>query len=100
VLNPLHVKARHGTRRRGTKTDPVDARLMAEILRRKALPVSPIPALGVPRRRELTRLPADLVAQIRDLKRRINSIVDRTLPEFATCCNDVCGLSARMLLAT
>jgi transposase len=100
VLNPLYVKARRGTTLRGTKTDPVDARLIAEILRREHVPVSHIPEASVQGLRELTRLRADLVAQIGDVKRRIISILDRTFPEFATCFNDVCGLTARTLLET
>lgn len=33
VLNPLYVQARRGTTWRGTKTDPVDAQLIATIIR-------------------------------------------------------------------
>jgi transposase len=100
VLNPLYVKARRGTTLRGTKTDPVDARLIAEILQREQVPVSHVPAAEVQGLRDLTRLRADLVAQIGDVKRRIISILDRTFPEFATCFTDVCGQAARTLLET
>lgn len=50
--------------------------------------------------RDLTRLRADLVAQIGDVKRRIISILERSFPEFAACHGDVCGLTARPLLET
>jgi hypothetical protein len=98
VLNPLYVKARPVTPLRGTKSDPIDARLMATILRRENMPMSHVPEATVQGLRELTRLRADLVAQIGDVKRRIISILDRTFPEFATRFTDVCGLIARALL--
>jgi len=44
VLTPLYVKARRGMTLRGTKTDPLDARLMAEILPREQVPASHVPA--------------------------------------------------------
>lgn len=100
VLNPLYVKARRGITLRGTKTDPVDARLIAEILQREHVPSSHVPAADVQGLRDLTRLRADLVAQIGDVKRRIISVLDRTFPEFATCFTDVCGQAARTLLET
>lgn len=100
VLNPLYVKARRGTTLRGTKTDPVDARLIAEILQREQVPASHVPEAEVQGLRDVTRLRADLVAQSGDVKRRIISILDRTFPEFATCFSAVCGQAARMVLET
>lgn len=98
VLNPLYVKARRGTTLRGTKTDTVDARLIAEIIRREQVPTSHVPETRVQGLRELSRLRADLVAQISDVKRRVISVLDRTFPEFATCFSDVFGLTARAVL--
>jgi transposase len=100
VLKPLSVKVRRGTTLRGTKTDPVDARLIAEILQRDHGPASHVPEAAVQGRRDLTRLRADLVAQLGDVKRRIISILDRTFPAFATCFADVCGQAARTRLET
>lgn len=74
VLNLLYVKARRGATWRGTKTDPVDARLIAEILQREHVPASHVPDAAVQGLRDLTRLRADWVAQIGDVKRRITSI--------------------------
>jgi transposase len=98
VLNPLYVKARRGTTLRGTKTDTVDARLIADIIRREDVPTSHVPEASVHGLRELTRLRADLVAQIGDVKRRPITVLDRTFPEVATCFSDVCGLTARAVL--
>jgi transposase len=100
VLNPFYVKARRGTTLRGTKTDPVDARLITAILQREQVPSSHVPEVTVQGLRELTRLRADLVAQIGDVKRRVISILDRTFPEFATYFSDVCGQTARTVLET
>jgi len=98
VLNPFYVNGRRGTTLRGTKTDPVDARLIAELLQREHVPSSHVPEAAVQGLSELTRLRADLVAQIGDVIRRIISIMDRTFPEFATYFSDVCGQSARTVL--
>jgi transposase len=100
VLNPLYVKARRGMTLRGTKTDPVDARLIAQILQREDVPSSHVPEADVQGLHDLTRLRTDLVAQIGDVKRRIISALDRTFPEFATCFTDVCGQAARTVLET
>jgi len=100
VLNPVYVKARRGTTLRGTKTDPVDARLMAGLLQREPVPASHVSAAEGQGLRDLLRLRADLVAQIGDVKRRIISILARTCPEFATGFTDVCGQAARTLLET
>lgn len=98
VLNPLYVKARRGMTLRGTKTDPVDAQLIATIIRQEDVPSSHIPDAAVQGLRELTRLRADLVAQIGDVKRRVIAVLDRTFPEFSTCFRDVFGLTARAVL--
>jgi transposase len=90
VLNPLYVEAR-----RGTKTDAVDARLLAEILQREDVLTSHVPEADVEGLRDWTRLRVDMVARIGDVKRRISSILDRAFPEFATCFTEVCGQAAR-----
>jgi Transposase len=89
VRNPLYVKARRGTTLRGTKTDPVEARLLAEILRREAVPTTLVPEAAVHGRRELTRRRAALVAQISDIKRRVITVLDRVFPAGATCVRGV-----------
>lgn len=98
VLNPLYVKARRGTTLRGTKTDTVDAQLIAAILRQERVPHSHIPEATVQGLRELTRLRAELVAQVGAVKRRVITVLDRTFPEFADCFSDVCGVTARAIL--
>lgn len=98
VLNPFYVKARRGTTLRGTKTDTVDARLIAAIIRRDKVPLSHIPDAAVQGLRELTRLRAGLVEQTSAVKRRVITVLDRTFPEFAHCFHDVCGQTARAVL--
>jgi transposase len=100
VLNPWSVKARRGTTLRGTKTDAVEARLIADLLQREDVPTSHVPEADVQGLRDLTRWRADVVAQLGEVKRRIISILDRTFPEFATCFSDVCGQAARTVLET
>jgi transposase len=98
VINPLYVKARRGITLRGTKTDPVDAQLIATIICREEVPISHIPAASVQGLRALTRLRADVITQIGDVKRRVIAVLDRTFPEFAACFGDVFGLAARAVL--
>lgn len=62
------------------------------------MPSSHVPEATVQGLRELSRLRADLVAQIGDVKRRIIGILNRTFPEFATYFSDVCGHAARTVL--
>jgi hypothetical protein len=88
------VKAWRGITLRGTKTAPVEARLIAEILRRGQVPASQVPTADV------QGLRADLVAQIGDVKRRIIRMWDRPFPEFASGFTAVCGQTARTLLET
>jgi transposase len=83
---------------RGSKTDPVDARLIAEILRLEEVPTSHVPDAAVQGLRELTRLRADLVTQISDINHRVVTMLDRVFPEFATCFRDVCGLTGCAIL--
>jgi transposase len=83
---------------RGTTTDPVDALLIATIIRHDEVPTSHIPDAAVQGLRELTRLRADLVGQIGEVKRRVITVLDRPFPEFATCCGDIFGLTARAVL--
>lgn len=92
--------SRRGLTLRGPTTDPVDARLIAEIRPRGQVPAAHGPTAAVPGRRDVTRLRADLVAQIGDVKRRISRMVERTCPACAPCCTDVCGQAARTLWAT
>lgn len=98
VINPLSVKTRCGKTLRGTKTDPVDAQLIAEIIRTEQVPISPMPDAAVQGLRDLTRLRADLVDQIGDVKRRVIGVLDRTFPALASCFRDVFGLTARTVL--
>jgi transposase len=98
VLNPLYVKARRGTTLRGTKTDTVDAQLIATVIRQDDVPISHIPEAAVQGLRALTPLRADLVTQIGEVKRRVIAVLDRTFPEFSTCFRDVFGLTARTVL--
>jgi transposase len=100
VLNPLYVQARRGTTLCGTKTDPVDVQLMAESLQRENVPTSQVPAATVQGLCDFTRLRADLVAQVGDVKQSILSMLDHTFPEFATCFTDVCVLMAGGVLET
>jgi transposase len=100
VRNPLHVQARRGTTPRGPNTAPVEARLLAESLRRDDVPPSPGPEAGVHGWRDLTRWRADRVAQSGDVTRRLSSLLDRTCPELATGVRDVCGTIVRAILDT
>jgi transposase len=53
-----------------------------------------MPEAAVQGLRALTRLRADLVAQIGEVTRRVGTVLDRTFPACATCFREVFGLTA------
>ena len=84
VVNPVLTDAfRKADTLRKTKTDDIDAFLIAEYARFKRLGpsrVSPEDAEGL---KQLTRYRASVVAERTSLKNRLTSVADRTFPELS-----------------
>lgn len=86
VLNPLEVKSYRNKGIRGSKTDNIDAQLIADILRFGDYKQSRTPSKKTEhlfQLRELCRLRADLVDTSSSFKLKINSILDRIFPEYS-----------------
>ena len=99
IVNPVLTDAfRKADTLRKTKTDLVDAFLIAEYARFKNLGptrVSPEDAEGL---KQLTRYRHHLVGERTALKNRLTSIADRTFPELAGLFSDKHSATARAVL--
>lgn len=84
ILNPLRTHAYRARSVRPVKNDRIDARCIADIIRTHATSdyyLTDEEMLGL---RQLTRLRAELVELVSDLKRRLLTLLDQTFPEFET----------------
>ena len=99
IVNPVLTDAfRKADTLRKTKTDQVDAFLIAEYARFKnlgATRVSPEDAEG---RKQLTRYRHHLVSERTALKNRLTSVADRIFPELAGLFSDKHSATARAIL--
>lgn len=98
VLNPMRSAAYRKLQIRPVKTDRVDARCIAEIIR--LLPPSRTPytddkLFGL---RQLTRLRRELVERNAIAKRQTLAIIDRVFPEFETLFSHIFCKTARAIL--
>ena len=99
LLNPLQVKSFRNTNLRGSKTDNVDSKQIATLLRFGEYKRCNISIDNMMNLRELTRLRSDLVANLGDLKRKIIAVVDRIFPEFGTVFANRFGKTALELIS-
>lgn len=98
LLNPLQVKSFRNTNLRGAKSDNVDADRIATLLRFGDFQRCNVSMGTLMNLRELTRLRADLVANLADLKRKIISVLDRIFPEFMKVFSNRFGKTVVVLL--
>ena len=99
VINPLVTAARRNATIRGIKTDPVDADLIANVLREENLKVSAIPEKDVAALRDLTRLRYDCAQAATAEKQRLIALMDVAFPEYAEHFGDLFGAASLQLLA-
>ena len=98
LLNPLQVKSFRNTNLRGAKSDNVDAKRIAVLLRFGSFDRCNVNVDEMMTLRELTRLKSDLTANSADLKRKMISITDRIFPEFMPIFSNRFGKTAVALL--
>lgn len=98
LLNPLQTAAfaKGGIRR--TKTDPIDARNIAELLRCGKASASIIPDERSLRLRELTRYRVDVIVLLGRFRNLLGSRIARMLPELATCLGELWSPTALGIL--
>jgi len=99
LINPLMTAARRNIGIRGTKTDSVDAELIANILREADPKFSAVPDDEVRQLRNLTRLRYECNHTFIAEKQRLIGLLDLVFPEYADHFSDIFGAASRELLA-
>lgn len=99
LVNPVLIDAfRKVSTLRKTKTDHIDAFLIAEFARFKCLGPTRISPEDTESLKQLTRFRAHLVKERTALKNRLTSIADRTFPELAGLFSDKHSATAHAIL--
>lgn len=99
VINPVLTDAfRKADTLRKTKTDSIDAFLIADYVRFKRLGPSKVPPEDADGLKQLTRYRAHLVKERTMLKNKAAAVVDRLFPEFASLFSDLYLATPKALL--
>jgi len=99
AFNPLQSDALRHFYIRKTKTDAVDAHLIAQVIRIDQPEATPFMEEDLLQLRQLERLRYSLVDQSSDIKRKIISLLDQVFPEYEDSFSEVFGISSSQLLA-
>ncbi len=100
VVNPVMTDAfRKADSVRKTKTDAIDALLIAEYARFKSLGPTPVAPEVADSAKILTRYRAHLVAERTALKNRATAAADRVFPELEGCFSSRHSATSRAILA-
>ena len=98
LINPLMTAARRNMGIRGTKTDSVDAQLIANILQEADPKFSAVPDDEVRQLRNLTRLRYECSQTFIAEKQRLIGLLDIVFPEYTDHFSDIFGVASRQLL--
>ncbi len=99
LLNPIITAARRNLGVRGNKTDSVDSKLIATLLRESPPKSSSVPDAETKKLRDLTRMRYECAQAIVAEKLRLLALLDLTFPEYGSLFSDVFGVASRELLA-
>jgi transposase len=99
VINPIVTSARRNVTIRGTKTDAVDSRLIAQVLRETNTPCSAILDEELRNLRNLTRLRYECTQAAITEKQRLISLLDLVFPEYSEHFSSAFGATSRELLS-
>jgi len=99
VVNPVQSDALRNLYIRKTKTDKVDAKIIADLIRFGRFSETVLAAPDVVALRELTRQRFYLVDCTSDVKRKVISLVDKVFPEYQNIFSDMFGATSLELLA-
>jgi transposase len=94
LLNPQHVKAR----RRGRKSDVIDAEWICQMTEHGLVAPSLVPPTPVRRLRQLTRRRATLVTERTREKNRMQAMLEDAGIKLAVVATDIFGVSGRRIL--
>jgi transposase len=95
LVNPQHVKQR----RRGRKTDVVDAEWICQLAEHGLIAPSLVPPPPIRRLRQLTRRRATLLADRTREKNRLQALLEDAGIKLGVVVSDVFGVSGRRILA-
>jgi len=98
VLNPIQVKAFRNQGVRGSKTDLLDAELIAKVLRFGQTIETNMTEDAILSLRNLTRYRSDLSEHMAKLKNKAISLLDQIFPEFSRLFSKTFGTAALAIL--
>ena len=98
VLNPLQIKGFRNQGIRGSKTDTIDAVLIARVLRFGETIETKFSEETIMALRQLTRYRADLVDHVTMIKNKVISLLDQVFPEYNKLFSDMFGNTSLKLL--
>lgn len=99
VINPIQTDAYRKFSIRKSKTDPIDAKLIANIIRTHNYQTSSFSEENIFALRQLSRYRMSLVDNCSDLKRQIIALLDQVFPEYDKQFSDVFGVTSKELLS-
>ena len=98
VINPIQSDAFRRMSIRQTKTDAIDALLIAQIMRFGQYSTTALSEENIVALRQLSRYRLALVDICGDCKRRVIALLDQVFPEYERLFSDMFGVSSRELL--
>lgn len=98
VLNPIQTDSLRKIRIRQTKTDAIDAQLIAEVVRFGHYTETALTNPDLNALRELCRYRFTLVDNTSDLKRRVIAMMDQIFPEYEKLFSNMFGCTSKAIL--
>jgi transposase len=99
VINPIQTDAFRKFSIRKAKTDPIDSKLIANIMRTHNYKRSSYIEENIFSLRQLSRYRLSLVDNCSDLKRQTIALLDQVFPEYDKQFSDVFGVTSKQLLS-
>ena len=97
-FNPIQSDTLRNFYIRKTKTDTIDAVLIAQVIRMDLPDQTYLPSEDIVRLKQLSRFRYSIVDQTSDLKRKVIASLDQVFPEYEKLFSDMFGKSSTQLL--
>lgn len=98
VINPIQTDAYRRMSIRKAKTDPIDSKLIANIIRTHEYKASSFANEDIFALRQLSRFRLSMVDNCSDLKRQAIALLDQVFPEYSKLFSDTFGVTSKQLL--
>lgn len=99
VINPIVTAARRNVSIRGSKTDAIDALLIAQVMRDSNCRISAVPKENIQSLRKLTRLRFECAQAATSEKQKLIALLDLVFPEYHNHFSDIFGAASRQVLS-